>query len=100
MKTKWGMWEHSTWIPSEYFVSDKDIFDKMDTMLRKAGFNICKFEHHTFEPEGYTATWILSESHLAIHTFPEDGRLHMQLSSCNFEKYVAFITLLHEAYRC
>ena len=49
-------------------------------------------EHH-FEPQGYTALYLLAESHFAVHTFPEFGRTYYELSSCNMEYYVRFIEL-------
>ncbi len=35
-----------------------------------------------FEPIGRTLIYILSESHLAIHTWPEYNTLHIDLVSC------------------
>lgn len=35
-----------------------------------------------FEPIGRTLVYILSESHLAIHTWPEYNTLHVDLVSC------------------
>ena len=44
----------------------------------------------TGEPEGYTALWLLGESHFAIHTFPEEQKTYIELSSCNLEYYEFF----------
>jgi len=33
----------------------------------------------------------LSESHFAIHTFPEENKFYWELSSCIEQKYVDFI---------
>lgn len=51
-------------------------------MLRESGFNICGERHHFFEPHGFTAVFVLAESHFAIHTFPEEKKSYIQLSSC------------------
>lgn len=37
---------------------------------------------HTFDPHGVTATAILAESHLAVHTWPEHGYLGADLFYC------------------
>jgi len=37
---------------------------------------------HKFEPKGITILFLLSESHLAIHTWPEYGVIHIDLLSC------------------
>jgi S-adenosylmethionine decarboxylase len=40
----------------------------------------------------------LAESHLAIHTFPEEGKTYIELSSCNERMQKAFEALFAEAY--
>jgi S-adenosylmethionine decarboxylase len=34
----------------------------------------------------------LSESHFAIHTFPEEGQSYIELSSCVFEPFLKFVS--------
>lgn len=52
-------------------------------LLIISGFHILNFQEHFFNPIGYTALWLLGESHLAIHTFPEECKAYIELSSCN-----------------
>jgi len=37
---------------------------------------------HVFCPEGYTFLFLLSESHLSVHTFPEKKYLSFDLYTC------------------
>lgn len=37
---------------------------------------------HKFEPQGFTGIILLSESHLAIHTWPELSSISMDIFSC------------------
>jgi S-adenosylmethionine/arginine decarboxylase-like enzyme len=37
---------------------------------------------HLFQPEGYTFLFLLSESHLSVHTFPEKKYLSFDLFTC------------------
>jgi S-adenosylmethionine decarboxylase len=60
------------------------------TQLIEAGFTILLFNEHHFPEQGYTCFWLLGESHLAIHTFPESGKSYIELSSCNHEKLENF----------
>lgn len=62
-----------------------------DNILRRSGFNVLNVLEHHFQPQGYTALWLLSESHFAVHTFPEAGRSYIELSSCNLEFYQNFL---------
>jgi S-adenosylmethionine decarboxylase len=59
-------------------------------LLGLSGFEILNFQEHYFEPIGYTALWLLGESHFAVHTFPEENKSYFELSSCNFEYYNFF----------
>jgi len=72
------------------------IKSKFDKILKKSGFKILSFCEHHFEPHGYTALWLLAESHFAIHTFPEEKKAYIELSSCNRKFYEKFIGLLNE----
>ena len=58
--------------------------------LLESGFKIVKQVTHFFSPQGFTAVFVLAESHLAIHTFPEEGKSYIQLSSCNKSYYDSF----------
>lgn len=59
-------------------------------LLGLSGFEILNFQEHYFEPIGYTALWLLGESHFAVHTFPEENKSYFELSSCNSEYYIFF----------
>ena len=68
----------------------QQLFTMLNQLLQDCGFHILKFTEHYFEPQGYTCLWLLGESHLAVHTFPERGVSYLELSSCNEEKNEAF----------
>lgn len=71
----------------------KSTFDKL---LLNSNFQILGFIDYSFNPFGYTALWLLGESHFAIHTFPEENKTYIELSSCVKDKYDNFIKLLSE----
>lgn len=84
------IWNHSEWITE----TDPSVLkDKFDNIIRLSGFNILCFTDHHFTPQGYTALWLLTESHFAVHTFPEFGKTYIELSSCNPNFYTKFIEL-------
>ena len=65
--------------------------ENIEKMLLEAGFTVLSFVEHHFSPQGYTALWLLAESHCALHTFPEENRSYVELSSCNGDLYVNFV---------
>lgn len=85
------IWNHKTWIKE---TDPNTLKTRFGLLLGGAGFNIVSFVEHHFKPQGYTALWLLSESHFAIHTFPEHGRAYLELSSCNLDFFKRFLDLL------
>lgn len=78
------------------WVEETDPFElrkKYDEQLKESGFGVLSFIEYNFEPHGYTALWLLSESHFAIHTFPEEEKSYIELSSCIEKQYLKFIEL-------
>lgn len=77
------MFNYNTWIPETRPEVLREYYEKR---LKDAGFKILKVCEHHFQPQGYTALFLLAESHFAIHTFPEEGKTYIELSSC-VERY-------------
>ena len=63
-------------------------------LLLDAGFKIVGECDHHFQPQGYTKLYLLAESHFAIHTFPEEGKTYLELSSCVERQYHRFLASL------
>ena len=63
-------------------------------LLAESGFGLVKFTQFHFAPQGFSCVWIISESHFAIHTWPEEGIAACDLGSCNYEKFMKFKELL------
>lgn len=89
------VWEHSVWLNETNPAALKKV---LGGMLTDAGFGVLNFTEHHFQPQGYTALWLLCESHLAVHTFPEHGRTYLQISSCMLPYFQEFLILLDKTY--
>ena len=42
--------------------------------------------YHDFEPGGFTGIVCLSESHLSVHTWPEFGKINLDIYLSNFQR--------------
>jgi len=84
------MFNYKNWVED---TNQFELRKKYDSQLRESGFGVLSFVEYNFEPQGYTALWLLSESHFAIHTFPEEGKSYIELSSCIEKQYLKFIEL-------
>jgi S-adenosylmethionine decarboxylase len=60
--------------------------DKIESIvldsLNKNKFGILDVQKHYFNPHGFTMMVLLSESHLAIHTYPEYNSIYFNMYSC------------------
>jgi len=84
---------YTTWINN---ANHDQIKSEIEDLLTSSGFTILNFMEHHFEPQGYTALWLLAESHCALHTFPEEDKSYLELSSCNTQMYVDFVVAFNK----
>lgn len=82
------IWNHREWITETDPIT---LYKHFNDLLQECQFEVLRVMEHHFEPEGYTALWLLGESHFAIHTFPEHGKSYIEMASCNAEKHQKFI---------
>jgi S-adenosylmethionine decarboxylase len=52
------------------------------TICKQFNFKILGEMEHTFYPQGFTVMFLLSESHISIHTFPEKNYLAFDIYTC------------------
>ena len=85
------MWAYSSWVEE----TDPEVLYKdYNERLVQAGFSVLNVIEHYFEPQGYTALFLLGESHLALHTFPEQGQTYVELVSCVKKPFDEFVKTL------
>jgi len=53
--------------------------------LNEDKFTILEKASHEFSPKGFTLMFLLAESHVSIHTYPEHHSLYFGLYSCRGE---------------
>jgi S-adenosylmethionine/arginine decarboxylase-like enzyme len=87
------MYNYSYWVKETEPNKLKEVYDKL---LNESGFNVLKYIDCHFTPYGFTALYLLSESHLAIHTFPEENKSYIELSSCIDKPFYKFKDLLNK----
>jgi len=63
----------------------REIEGAIDAALRFSRMNTVKKIVHHFKPQGETGLWLLAESHLAVHTYPESKYLSIDLYTCGTE---------------
>lgn len=85
------MYNSAGWIKQ---TDEKYLRETFTTILKESGFGIEDQIHKSFDPYGYTGLWLLSESHFAVHTFPEEGKAYIEMSSCIKEPFEMYMQIL------
>ena len=67
-------------------------------LINGLDLNVVKKISHVFHPKGTTLAFILSESHLLIHTWPESGLVHIDLVTCSHPSEKEFENSLKVAF--
>lgn len=90
------LYNYKCWIPE----SDTTFLQtKLNDLLDQCTFEKLGFIEHHFQPQGYTCLWLLGESHLAVHTYPEHNKAYIELTSCVKEKNELFKDLLGRSFK-
>lgn len=55
----------------------------MEKIIKEMKLNVVGEVHKQFEPIGATCLYLLAESHLSVHTFPEEKYCALDLYCCN-----------------
>jgi S-adenosylmethionine decarboxylase proenzyme len=54
----------------------------IDTICSEHSFTVLGKLEHQFSPQGCSLVYLLSESHISVHTFPEKNYIAMDIYTC------------------
>jgi S-adenosylmethionine decarboxylase len=80
-------------IIAEFSSIHKELLEKfthvqqlLHSQINKHGLHKLGEVFHDFEPAGFTAVICLSESHISLHSWPEYGRVNMDIYLSNYQR--------------
>lgn len=59
------------------------VIDKLAGFCKKMNLSIVERLDHQFTPYGKSIVFVLEESHIAVHTWPERGYIHIDMVTCS-----------------
>lgn len=69
-----------------------DIIYILDSIIKEFNLNVVEKAIYQFQPFGVTGVYVLSESHLSIHTFVNEKKVAIDLYTCiNFTRIQEFV---------
>ncbi len=76
--------------------------DHVEATLRRcieaAGATLLHIHLHRFHPDGVSGVAVLAESHISIHTWPENGYAALDVFMCGSANPDACVPILREAF--
>jgi S-adenosylmethionine decarboxylase len=57
--------------------------------IRKSNLTLLSTYIKKFQPQGVTGVAILGESHITVHTWPENGQLFVDIATCSTKESAA-----------
>lgn len=65
--------------------NNKELLSKCIDFCKESGLTVVGTTSHEFTPQGLTFAILLSESHVSIHTWPEDNNVAFDIYTCNYQ---------------
>lgn len=59
------------------------VIEKLEGFCKKLNLSIVDKLDHQFTPYGKSIVFVLEESHIAVHTWPERGYIHVDVVTCS-----------------
>ena len=69
-----------------YNTNHKVYTRKIKEIIVRNGFSMTGESYHRFEDDSFSYAIMLCESHVAVHTWPNDGFFTFDLHVCNFSR--------------
>ena len=66
----------------ELLMDVEAIKNHLNVICDTYGFTILHVSEHAFEVQGHTILYMLSESHISVHTFPERNYMAFDIYTC------------------
>ena len=70
----------------ENCLNNADLVKFLDLLCINEDLHIVEKFHHVFEPHGFSLVYILKESHIAMHSWPNRSYLHIDLVTCSLKE--------------
>jgi S-adenosylmethionine decarboxylase len=62
--------------------NERCLIDLLENAAAASGATVVQTISKKFEPQGVTVLCLLSESHISIHTWPEEGKAAVDVYTC------------------
>ena len=71
---------------SLYTWTETDFLNRLKQVVAQAGLTSVSQTAFTFQPQGISAVLLLEESHVAIHFWPDKGKVTVDIHVCDYQQ--------------
>ncbi|HEY9648812.1 MAG TPA: S-adenosylmethionine decarboxylase [Chroococcidiopsis sp.] len=72
--------------PAVHQWSDRDFLTLLKTLAQQVGLTPVGEMAIAFQPQGISAVVLLEESHIALHFWPEEGKVSIDIHVCDYQQ--------------
>lgn len=91
------LWD--AWVPGE-FTNNHQVLQQLLQACAEARVTVLGSHHFNFHPAGLSATVLLAESHVAVHTYPERGLAYVVVCTCGTQAEGAALRVVEALRQC
>lgn len=70
-------------VNSELLNEERALLDAAESVAQELSLIVVNSFIHRFTPHGLSLILVISQSHIAIHTWPEFGYMHLDIMTCS-----------------
>ena len=71
---------------SQTLINDIDsLVSTTEALINESGATLVDTKVYKFRPNGYTLFFVLKESHVSIHSYPEQGAIFLDVFTCGYK---------------
>lgn len=73
-------------VDDKIIYSENTLFEIFEELIKICNVTVLNKTYHKFKPYGLTGLYLLSESHLSFHTWPEYNKICLDIFTCGKNK--------------
>lgn len=85
---------------SEFLNQEEILTNTFEKYIKESGAILVNKYIHKFEPSGFTGMFVLAESHLSFHTWPDQGYASIDFYTCGKANPEVIISGLIKDFEC
>jgi S-adenosylmethionine decarboxylase proenzyme len=85
-------------VDADFLNSEERLSKAMVDVVKESGLTLLSYHCHALTPTGVSCVGVLLESHISLHTWPEDGVITLDLFTCGSKPLLPAVPLMENLF--